>query len=44
MTTSSTEPIEFKDLLKKNQDMAKDLTKEYESNSKIFNFLHSLSL
>ena len=32
MTTSSTESLEFKDLLKKNQTITKDLTKEYESN------------
>ena len=32
MTTTSSEPIEFKDILKKNQILTKNLTKEYESN------------
>jgi hypothetical protein len=32
MTTAGTEHIEFKDLLKNNQNLTKDLTKEYESN------------
>ena len=33
-TTSSSEPLEFKDLLKKNQTLTKNLTKDYESNYK----------
>jgi len=32
MTTPTSEHAEFKDLLKKNQNLTKDLTKEYESN------------
>ncbi len=32
MTTTGSEHMEFKDLLKSNQNLTKDLTKEYESN------------
>ena len=39
MTTSASESLEFKDLLKKNQTLTKTLTKEYESNSTNVYFL-----
>ena len=32
MTTVLSEPLEFKDLLKKNQASTKELTKEYDGN------------
>ena len=33
MTTPSSESLEFKDLLKNNQNITKELTKEYDGNS-----------